>query len=133
MDKLHYIHSRGGRIGGRADTGPQDVDAIVAALAADDRRHLVIHFHGGLVSKQAGLAIAEKLLPVYSPTPGSGGYPLFFVWESGAWETIRNNFTELAESRSSSSFCASSWNTPSREWADRSPAPEAAGRPRESR
>ena len=97
MDKLHYIHSRGGRIGGRADTGPQDVDAIVAALAADDRRHLVIHFHGGLVSKQAGLAIAEKLLPVYSPTPGSGGYPLFFVWESGAWETIRNNFTELAD------------------------------------
>ena len=97
MDKLHYIHSRGGRIGGRADTQPQDVDAIVATLAKDERRHLILHFHGGLVSKAYGLATARKLLPVYSPAPNRGGYPVFFVWESGAWESIRNNFTELAD------------------------------------
>ncbi|MCK7495129.1 MAG: hypothetical protein MZW92_31575 [Comamonadaceae bacterium] len=60
----------------------------------------MIHFHGGLVSKEAGLGIAERLLvdrPVYSPSAQEGGYPVFYVWESSAWETIRNNFTELAD------------------------------------
>lgn len=96
---LHTIHSRAGRIGGRADTSPSHVDRIVTALAADGRKHLVLHFHGGLVSKEAGMATAKRLLeenPVYSPTPASGGYPVFYVWESGVWETIRNNLTELA-------------------------------------
>lgn len=96
MNKLHYIHSRNGRIGGRADTTSGDVDAIVRALSQDQRKHLVLHFHGGLVSKNCGLTIANKLLPVYSPSAGAGGYPVFFVWEAGAWETIRNNLTELA-------------------------------------
>lgn len=97
MNKLHYIHSRGGRIGGRSDTAAPDVDRIVAALAADPRRHLILHFHGGLVSKSAGLDIAQALTNIYSPTPTTGGYPVFYVWESGAWETIRNNLTELAD------------------------------------
>jgi hypothetical protein len=96
MDKLHVIHSRGGRIGGRAGTAPADVDALVAALGADERRHLVLHFHGGLVSRDAGLEIAGRLKNDYSPGPQQGGYPVFYVWESGAWETIRNNLTELA-------------------------------------
>jgi hypothetical protein len=60
MNELHVIHSRAGRIGGRADTGPDDVDKIVAALAADPRQHLVLHFHGGLVSKEAGMAKAQR-------------------------------------------------------------------------
>lgn len=97
MDKLHYIHSRAGRIGARADTSAGDLDAIVAKLRSDPRKHLVIHFHGGLVSKQTGLELARRLLPVYTADGTQGGYPLFFVWESGAWETIRNNFTELAD------------------------------------
>ena len=89
MDKLHYIHSRAGHIGGGADTAPGDIDVIVEALAQDPRKHLVIHFHGGLVSKKTGLSIADRLLTedkVYSPTPITGGYTVFFVWESGAWE-----------------------------------------------
>jgi hypothetical protein len=97
MDKLHYIHSRAGRIGGRADTSPGDIDSIVEALRQDARRHLILHFHGGLVSKEAGLAIADRLWTLYSAPTGKGGYPVFFVWESGAWETIRNNLTELAD------------------------------------
>lgn len=100
VDKLHYIHSRAGRIGGRADTAPDDINVMLEALRRDARRHLVIHFHGGLVSKEDGLLTAERLLneaSVYSPTADSGGFPVFFVWESGAWETIRNNLTELAD------------------------------------
>ena len=96
-EKKHVLHSRSGRIGGRADTTVQDLDRLVAALKEDSRGHLVIHFHGGLVSKAAGLEIARSLYPVYSPEAGGGGYPVFFVWESSAWEAIRNNLTELAD------------------------------------
>ena len=93
MDKLHYIHSRGGRIGDGETSSPADIDAILAALRADGRKHLVLHFHGGLVAKASGLAIAERLSPAYA----EAGYPVFYVWETGAWEAIRNNLGELAD------------------------------------
>lgn len=97
VDKLHYVHSRGGKIGLGVDTSAADVDAIVTRFCNDPRGHLVLHFHGGLVSKASGLAIADTLMPVYSPSDSEGGYPVFFVWESGALETIRNNLLELRD------------------------------------
>jgi hypothetical protein len=92
MDKLHCIHSRGGQIGPGTETTPADVDAIVKALGADPRSHLILHFHGGLVSKAVGTRIADDLAPLYQ----HGGYPVFYVWESGFMEAIRNNLKELA-------------------------------------
>ena len=97
MDTHHYLHSRNGCIGTQTDTNPEDIDGIVARLRSDPRGHLILHFHGGLVDKQNGMKSSEELLPTYSPSPASGGYPLFFIWESGPWETIRNNLTELAD------------------------------------
>jgi hypothetical protein len=43
MDKRNVIHSRGGRVGGRADTKPEDVDAIVEPLRidVDIDRHII--------------------------------------------------------------------------------------------
>ncbi len=89
----HYLHSRNGCIGAGTDHGPAEVDAIIAALRASGRRRLVLHFHGGLVPKAAGLDIAQRLLDadVYA-----GAYPVFFVWESGALEAVRNNAGEIA-------------------------------------
>ena len=92
MDKLHYIHCRNGRIGEGTDTTPANIDAMVSAAQNDGRGHLVLHFHGGLVSKTAGLDIAQRLTGEYK----NGGYPVFYVWESGFLETIRNNLGELA-------------------------------------
>ena len=96
MDKKYFIHSRAGRLANTDSDGDitsvQDVKNIVAAVKNSAKRHLILHFHGGLVPKSAGFGIAEKLLPVYL----AGGDPVFFIWESGAWETIRNNITELA-------------------------------------
>jgi pimeloyl-ACP methyl ester carboxylesterase len=97
LDKKYYIHSRAGQLANesltRELTTAQEVGDIVAAVKSVPKCHLIVHFHGGLVPKAAGFAIAEKLLPVYT----EGGHPVFFVWESGAWETIRNNITELAD------------------------------------
>jgi len=91
MDKRYYVHSRNGCIGAGTDTTRVDVDAIVQALKDDGRGHLVLHFHGGLVSKAAGMEIAARLAPAYREY----AYPVFYVWESGFMEAIRNNLREL--------------------------------------
>ena len=94
LDRKYYIHCRGGALGQGDLTTLQDVDNIVSALKATaSPRHLILHFHGGLVSREEGFGIAKTLLPIYQP----GGYPLFYIWEAGAWEIIRNNITELAD------------------------------------
>lgn len=93
MEQVHIIHSRGGRIGEGTDTFPSDLDAIVEAVRRDHRAHLALHFHGGLVSKSAGLEIARRLSQQY----GASAFPIFYIWESGFFETIRNNLAELAE------------------------------------
>ena len=91
IDRKFFVHSRGGSLGAAGVSTVQDVEAIVEALKNTD--HLILHFHGGLVSSEAGFKIAETLLPVYQ----EGGHPVFYIWESGAWETIRNNIMELAD------------------------------------
>ena len=93
MDKLNYVHSRGGAFGPDTDTSAQDIAAAVEAALAHKDGHLILHFHGGLVSKQTGLDLAGKLLGTYE----GAGHSLFFVWESGFFETLRNNFAELAD------------------------------------
>lgn len=97
MGQAHVIHSRNGCLGGQAGSSTEELDQMVAALAADPRRHLVLHFHGGLVSRENAVEIAQNLHGTYSPAADAGGFPLFFAWQSGAWETIRNNLNELAD------------------------------------
>lgn len=88
LDKKYYIHTqRNGRLG---DSKPEDIDAIFQDIAASDR--VVIHFHGGLVSKTSALGMAERLRPEYEEF----ARPLFFIWESGLTETWGNNADELA-------------------------------------
>jgi hypothetical protein len=59
----------------------------------DSERRLVVHFHGGLVKREAGLAIAERLGHVYE---AAGGFPLSVVWQSGIGETIASRLTGIA-------------------------------------
>lgn len=90
---VHVIHSRGGKIGAGTDTSIKDIEALVTALGSDPRAHLTIHFHGGLVSKAAGTEIAARLSSRY----GDHAMPVFYVWESSFFETLRNNLRELAD------------------------------------
>jgi hypothetical protein len=90
IDKKHVVHLENGRL---KETSAADVDALFAAFSADPNKdRLVVHFHGGLVSKAGGLEIAERLQPKYS---AAGGYPVFFVWESAWHETLLNNLGEI--------------------------------------
>lgn len=96
MDQnLHVIHSKKGLLGKGVSTGRSDIAAMVAALKADKRKHLVLHFHGGLVPEQDGFEVARQLHQTYSPSADKGGYPIFFVWESGFLETMRDSLGDL--------------------------------------
>jgi hypothetical protein len=88
LSKLCFINTGGG-----ADlTTSENVDAIVDELAR--HRRVVLHFHGGLVSKQAGLEGAERLKGAcYDLVPA---HPVFFIWESGLLEVISHNLGEIA-------------------------------------
>jgi hypothetical protein len=70
-----------------------DVERIIGQAVDNARPHgIAIHFHGGLVNRMAGLSIAQNLAPLYE---GAGAYPIFFVWESGFVETLKNNLNDI--------------------------------------
>ena len=95
MDVLtdHVIHSRAGELGAEDTSSVADVSRILRqAIAAAPANGLVIHFHGGLVDRKAGNDIASRLGPAYA---SAATYPLFFVWEAGFLETLRNNLTQI--------------------------------------
>ncbi|HRF79996.1 MAG TPA: hypothetical protein PL070_07915, partial [Flavobacteriales bacterium] len=78
----------------KEETDRAYVKALIAqAMERKDPTGLVIHFHGGLIGYNEGIDIANKLEPVYRD---GGAFPVFFVWESGLWEIVRNNLGELA-------------------------------------
>jgi hypothetical protein len=67
-----------------------DVADVVNAAAESPR--IVLHFHGGLNTKAMGEESARRWLPVYQ---GAGAYPIFFVWQSGLLDTVKNNLGEI--------------------------------------
>lgn len=77
---------------GEWKTTRADVDAIFEehlpkALAKSQHSKLRIVFfaHGGLVKESAGLKLAKKHVDWWLQ---NGVYPIYFVWETGAFETI---------------------------------------------
>lgn len=79
---------------GRWKTARGDVDAIfdehlehamAGAQAAGMPLRIVIQAHGGLVNEAEGLAAAQKSVDWWT---ANRIYPLYFVWETGAFETI---------------------------------------------
>ena len=85
----HIVHMENGRL--TPDTPYTVVQQIVND--AVDHGKIVLHFHGGLVSKKDGEKIADFLTPEYQQ---AGAYPIFPVWESSLLETITNNMGKLA-------------------------------------
>lgn len=88
----NIIHTQNGLL--HADTPLTKVDDLVSR--AVDHGNIVLHFHGGLVSEAKGRQIAEFLAPKYDV---AGAFPIFFVWEAGLLETVRNNLEEISKER----------------------------------
>lgn len=90
----HVLHSAAGKFDAHTESKVDDVLRILK-LAVDQKppKGLLLHFHGGLVNKQSGLDVAAKLTDAYQ---AAGTYPVFFVWESGLFESLLNNKLDLA-------------------------------------
>jgi hypothetical protein len=81
---------------GRLTTTQTDVDRIflerlpaeIAGAKAQGRAlNLLFYAHGGLVSEDVGIAHMTTQTPVWM---NNGVYPIFFVWETGFWRSIRD-------------------------------------------
>jgi hypothetical protein len=95
VERDHVFHCRGGKLGAAGTTSRADAKRIITqAIAANPEKGLAIHFHGGLVNTASGTGIAALLAPRYAR---AGAYPLFFVWESGPVEILKNNLKDIAE------------------------------------
>ncbi|MDM0109846.1 hypothetical protein QTH97_33370 [Variovorax sp. J22R24] len=106
IESDNVLHSKGGRLRsnaqfptGQTSSAPtsssDDVIRILTqAVTAGPKNGLVVHFHGGLVDYHDGIGIAKELAPYYS---AAGSYPLFFVWEAGLFEALRNNKAQLLQ------------------------------------
>ncbi|MGE0786630.1 MAG: hypothetical protein AB7S26_13245 [Sandaracinaceae bacterium] len=67
-------------------------DAIAAIQARPASEPLVVHFHGGLVSKKSATKMAEGLGPIYQ---SGGAFPFFFVWNSHVHTTLFHSLDEI--------------------------------------
>jgi len=94
-EQNHIIHLAKGRLAPDSSTSGEDIHRIVArALESKSPSGIVLHFHGGLVSQKGARETArERLYPLYAQR--SQAYPIFFVWESGFIEVVRNNLQEI--------------------------------------
>lgn len=94
IQKDHVVHLENGRFA--AGSSRDELNRVVSrALDASPPGGLVLHFHGGLVNETYARGIADRLAPIY--VESGKAYPMFFVWESGIWETIRNNLGEIRQ------------------------------------
>ena len=94
ISKSHYLDLEDGKFSG---TDAADLQGMFEAIIADGNvDHLIIHFHGGLVGRDASLGMAERLLPVYRQ---ANGFPVFFVWNSDLKSTFKNNLDEIFSER----------------------------------
>lgn len=90
----HYLVSGNGRLGAPPRSAVSQVGAILdKAISEMPPNGLVIHFHGGLVSRD--YALKNITAPLTAKYQEANAYPLFFVWESGFKETIVNNKDDL--------------------------------------
>ncbi len=91
----HEIHSANGRLNGAGRTSEADARRIAAqawAAALASPVGAALHFHGGLVNTNTANDIRDRLGPRYI---GAGAYPIFYKWESGFIEAIRNNLNDI--------------------------------------
>lgn len=90
----HVVNLRAGKFSGEGEmtSTPEDVDAIFEEhlpqwMARQDagKARIVFFAHGGLVSESSGLRAASRHVPWWLD---NGVYPIYFVWETGFFETI---------------------------------------------
>jgi hypothetical protein len=81
---------------GQFNSSPASIDALFAGLKRANCKQMIVYFHGGLVAEASAVANAKNLVPLFST---NGVQPVFFIWETGPWETIRQNVPKILSSK----------------------------------
>lgn len=86
---------------GKATSSPHQISRVFQRMDDyhrqwhDDKqetRHIILYAHGGLVSQETALATAESHLNWWL---NNHVYPIYFVWESGAIETVLSKVKDI--------------------------------------
>ena len=88
FDPKHMIDIDDGRLVSR----PEDL-ADAFADARQSGLPIVIHFHGGLISRGSAIDAATFATPFYE---GANSYPIFPVWRTGLFETLGDTWVRIA-------------------------------------
>jgi hypothetical protein len=88
----HNIVLRAGRFDDENGPGAAGLKALFDSVARERPERLVIHFHGGLISREAGEAAATTLAPYYRSARAT---PMFVIWESGWLEVTRQQLSAI--------------------------------------
>jgi hypothetical protein len=88
----HNIVLENGRFDVAHGTSADRLRSLFDSIRDRPDTPLAVHFHGGLVDLQSGLATADTLAPLYT---GIGATAIFFVWRSGWKEVLENNIPAI--------------------------------------
>jgi len=91
LTKAHYLDLLEGKF---HETTADDLAKLFDALEKSAKQRLVVHLHGGLVSRASAEQTAEGLMPFYEQ---GGAYPVFFFWHSDLWTVLQHNVTDIAQ------------------------------------
>lgn len=94
LEKIYYVNvGQDGTFKKSGDyyTNPSDVDNLFKYLEDHDIERLLVYFHGGLVNETSGMGAAEVMCANFVDAP-SKTHAVTFVWETGLWETIVEEF-----------------------------------------
>jgi hypothetical protein len=91
------------RTDGTYGTSASDVKEIFTEVAAQakDRQHLVFWAHGGLVAEDAAI---QKVADTRATFLDAGVYPLYFIWKTDFWTTLKDILEDAISRRRPEGF-----------------------------
>lgn len=93
LPREHFLDLVDGKF---AETTTADLDTLFQKLDAHPQKNIVVHFHGGLVSRASAHESANVLLDVYGK---AGAYPVFFVWNTDLLHAVGSNLDEIVKEK----------------------------------
>ena len=95
------------RTEGTYGTSADDVKEIFQHVAqqANDRQHLLLYAHGGLVAEDSAI---QKVADLRGPLLDAGVYPISIIWKTDFWTTLKNVLEEAITKRRPEGFLDSS-------------------------
>jgi len=88
MDLDHVLDIDEGRL-----VSDRTAMASAFAKAAQSGKPIIVHFHGGLVSRNSALAGAPAMQAFYQ---NANAYPFIPVWKTGPWEVAQDIWVQIA-------------------------------------